>query len=65
VASVARTLEAQSRSEGFAVRVYTIAYGSDPNRDALKQIAAASGGKDFAGDPNDIESVYKSISSFF
>jgi len=65
VEGVSRTLEAQSRSEGFSVRVYTIAYGSEPNEGALKQIASASGGKDFRGDPDDIESVYKSISSFF
>ena len=32
---------------------------------ALEQIAAASGGKAYEGDPENIESVYRSISSFF
>jgi Ca-activated chloride channel family protein len=58
-------LAAQSRSEGTVVRVYTIAYGSQANKTELEQIAAASGGKGFEGDPKDIEAVYTSISSFF
>ncbi len=59
------TLERQARSEGLSVRVYTIAYGSQANRQVLKDIARASGGKEFEGDPDDIEAVYRSISSFF
>jgi Ca-activated chloride channel homolog len=58
-------LARQARSEGLSVRVYTIAYGSEANRDVLRQIARASGGKEFEGDPDDIEAVYRSISSFF
>ena len=63
--SVVSELSRQSRSEGLTVRVYTIAYGSEANRDVLKAIAEASGGKAFEGDPKDIEAVYRSISSFF
>jgi Ca-activated chloride channel homolog len=49
------------------VRVYTIAYSADAEgaADSLRQIASASGGKDYEGTTEDIESVYKSISSFF
>jgi Ca-activated chloride channel family protein len=64
-AALVDTLEAQSASEGRAVRVYTIAYGSQANRRVLDAIAQASGGKSFEGDPDDIEAVYRSISSFF
>ena len=53
------------RSEGLAVRVYTIAYGNDADNDTLERIATASGGKEFTGDPKGIEAVYVSISSFF
>jgi len=60
-----RTLQRQATSEGVAVRVYTIAYGTGANQDVLTQIASASGGKEYAGDPKQIESVYRSISSFF
>jgi Ca-activated chloride channel family protein len=58
-------LARQSRSEGLAIRVYTIAYGSQANKDVLADIANASGGKPFEGDPKEIEAVYRSISSFF
>ena len=48
-----------------SVRVFTIAYGTDADRAPLDAIAAATGGKAFAGDPSEIASVYQSISSFF
>jgi len=64
-ATLARTLDAQARSEGSTVRVYTIAYGREANKGALEAVAKASGGKAFTGDPKQIESVYLSISSFF
>ena len=64
-AQLVRTLQQQATSEGMAVRVYTIAYGTGANQDVLTQIASASGGKEYAGDPKQIESVYRSISSFF
>jgi Ca-activated chloride channel family protein len=49
------------------VRVFTIAYsaGAEGSEDVLKAIAAATGGKDYTGSVEDIESVYRSISSFF
>jgi Ca-activated chloride channel family protein len=62
---VVSALQRQATSEGMAIRVYTIAYGSAANQDVLTQIASASGGKEYAGDPKQIESVYRSISSFF
>ncbi len=63
--ALVRTLDAQARSEGATVRVYTIAYGREANKSALEAVAQASGGKAFTGDPKQIESVYLSISSFF
>ena len=49
------------------VRVFTIAYsaGAAGAREALEKIAEASGGKSYPGDPENIETVYRSISSFF
>lgn len=58
-------LTRQAKSEGLSVRVYTIAYGSEANKSVLQQIASSSGGKEYVGDPKQIESVYRSISSFF
>jgi Ca-activated chloride channel family protein len=49
------------------VRVFTIAYsaGASGAAASLARIAEASGGKAYTGDTDDIETVYRSISSFF
>jgi Ca-activated chloride channel family protein len=64
--SVVQELESQGDSPK-QVRVFTIAYSADAAgaRKALAAIAEASGGKTYPGDPENIESVYRSISSFF
>jgi Ca-activated chloride channel family protein len=66
VDQVVRELEAQGDSTK-RVRVFTIAYSAGAAAAAanLTRIAAASGGKDYVGKTSDIESVYRSISSFF
>jgi Ca-activated chloride channel family protein len=63
---VARTLAAQGDSAS-RVRVFTIAYSAEAEgaQDALDSFAKAAGGQSYQGDTEDIESVYKSISSFF
>src|SRR5829696_1719598 len=65
-ADVVEELEGQGDSS-TQVRVFTIAYsaGAERARDALKRIAEASGGTYNPGDPENIEAVYRSISSFF
>ena len=56
--------QGDSRSQ---VRVFTIAYsaGAVGAAEALKAISQASGGNAYTGDTEDIEAVYRSISSFF
>ena len=63
---VVQRLDAQGDSES-AVRVFTIAFSASAlgAEDALKRIAAASGGQSYQGSTEDIETVYRSISSFF
>jgi Ca-activated chloride channel homolog len=63
--SLVGKLRAQNGSEQAVVRVFTIAYGQEADRDKLAQIAKASGGEEFTGDPAQIEAVYRTISSFF
>jgi Ca-activated chloride channel family protein len=65
VNEVIAPLKAHSENEGVTVRVFTIAYGETANRFVLKDIADASGGKPFVGDPHEIQTVYKTIASFF
>jgi Ca-activated chloride channel family protein len=66
LSSVVQELEGQDDSS-TQVRVFTIAYsvGAAGARKALEEIAAASGGNSYPGDPENIEAVYRSISSFF
>jgi Ca-activated chloride channel family protein len=66
VDQVVRELEAQGDSTK-RVRVFTIAYsaGAAGAAEKLERIADASGGRAYVGKTSDIESVYRSISSFF
>jgi Ca-activated chloride channel family protein len=63
---VVRKARAQGDSRD-QVRVFTIAYSAQAEgaREALTAIAKASGGQDYEGSTEDIETVYRSISSFF
>src|SRR3954447_19083489 len=58
-------LEAEGRAETGGVKLYTIAYGSDADKELLARFADATGGKSFEGDTSNIDAVYLSISSFF
>jgi Ca-activated chloride channel family protein len=66
VDDVVQHLQSQGDSPN-RVRVFTIAYssGATASRGQLKRISAASGGLDYEGKTENIESVYRSISSFF
>ena len=50
---------------GNAIKLFTIAFGGDADNDVLKQIAEATGGKQYAGDPQSILLVYADIATFF
>jgi Ca-activated chloride channel family protein len=62
---VIKELERQGQKESGQVRVFTIAYGSEPNDTELAKYAEASGGESYKGGTGDIASVYQQISSFF
>jgi len=66
VDDVVSHIQAQGDSPN-RVRIFTIAYssGASASRGILKRIAAASGGLDYEGKTENIESVYRSIASFF
>ena len=52
-------------AETHTIRIYTIAYGSDARRDVLEQIATATQGKSYTGNPKNIVEVFRDISTFF
>jgi Ca-activated chloride channel family protein len=65
-AALVRKLRAGAENSEANIRVFTIAYGkSGANKDILGQIAAASGGNAYVGDPAEIAAVYRQISSYF
>jgi Ca-activated chloride channel family protein len=45
------------------VKVFTIAYGGDADKDLLTRVANRTNGKTFAGDPDTIQRVYTAISA--
>jgi Ca-activated chloride channel family protein len=61
-----RQLRAASETDS-PVRLFTIAYsaGAEGAKQQLDALAAATGGKGYEGSTEDIEAVYRSISSFF
>jgi Ca-activated chloride channel homolog len=52
-------------NETRTIRVFTIGYGSDAKKDVLKMIADATQAKFYEGTPENIQSVFKEISTFF
>jgi Ca-activated chloride channel family protein len=65
VEEVAAELAKHGQRELGQIRVFTIAYGSEPNEVELGRYAQESGGKPFEAGTHNIESVYQQISSFF
>lgn len=55
----------RSDSELRSIRVFTIGYGPDAQRDVLEQIADATQAKFYKGDPKNIRDVFRDISTFF
>jgi serine/threonine protein kinase len=60
-----RQVSLTGENAGSGVKIYTIAYGNDADANALTKIANAAGGKEYAGTPQNIQSVYSQISQFF
>jgi Ca-activated chloride channel homolog len=65
IEEVADELAEQGRKETGQIRVFTIAYGTAPNAVELGRYSQESGGRAFKADTEDIETVYREISSFF
>lgn len=50
---------------GNAIKVFTIAFGSDADQTVLKKIADAAGGQEYAADPKTVSQTYAAIATFF
>jgi Ca-activated chloride channel family protein len=50
---------------GNAIKLFTIAFGSDADTEVLRQMAESTGGKQYSSDPATISQVYAEIALFF
>jgi len=57
--------EIRSDSENRNVRIFTIAYGSGAEGEILEQISEATQAKSYEGNPENIRTVFRDISTFF
>ena len=58
-------ITAKGTNAGQSIKIFTIAYGNDADVSVLTQVANASGGQEYAGNPQNIQQVYLDISQFF
>ena len=54
-----------SEEGGNAIKVFTIAYGSDADEGVLKKIAEPTGAQEYKGSPENIKQIYNDIATFF
>jgi Ca-activated chloride channel family protein len=59
------TLGAGAEEGGNAVKLFTIAFGENANEGILRQMAEATGGRVYKGDPTNIQKIYSEIATFF
>ncbi|GCE13678.1 substrate-binding and vWA domain-containing protein [Tengunoibacter tsumagoiensis] len=56
---------ATGEDAGTSIKIFTIAYGDQANKADLTKIATATGGQEYDGNPQNIQSIYNQISVFF
>jgi Mg-chelatase subunit ChlD/ppGpp synthetase/RelA/SpoT-type nucleotidyltranferase len=56
---------ASGEDSGTAIKIFTIAFGNDANKEILRQISESTGGRLFIGDPESIYNIYAEIETFF
>jgi Ca-activated chloride channel family protein len=62
---VMQQIAASGGEGGNAIKLFTIAFGGDADKDVLKQLAEPTGGQQYNSDPSDIMKVYSEIATFF
>jgi Ca-activated chloride channel homolog len=65
VDDVVREIGISGEDSGNAIKVFTIAFGDDADKDVLSKIADATGAKEYNADPKSIETIYADIATFF
>ncbi len=62
---VINQINATQGEGGNSIKIFAIAFGSDADKDVLKQIAEPSGGKEYDSSPESIQKIYDDIATFF
>jgi len=65
LSDVVNQINAAQGEGGNSIKVFTIAFGDDADKDVLKQIAEPSGGKEYDSSPENIQKIYDDIATFF
>jgi Ca-activated chloride channel homolog len=50
---------------GTTIKIFTIAFGNDANKEILRQISEITGGRHYQSDPDSIYDIYAEIETFF
>ena len=58
-------INGNNQEGGNAIKLFTIAFGSDADKVTLQKIADASGGKQYDSSPSTIQKIYDDIATFF
>jgi Ca-activated chloride channel family protein len=65
LSDVMAVIGAGSEEGGNAIKLFTIAYGSDADKSVLKQLAETTGGQQYDSTPENINKIYAEIATFF
>lgn len=63
--NVINQINAAQGEGGNSIKLFTIAFGNDADKDVLQKIAGPTGGKEYDGSPESIQKIYDDISTFF
>ena len=58
-------ISSTSEEGGNAIKLFTIGFGKDADKNVLKQLADPTGGKQYDSDPTTINQIYGDIATFF
>jgi len=63
--AVMNQINANAGEGGNAIKIFTIAFGSNADQGVLIQIAEPTGGKQYESSPESIQEIYDEIATFF
>ena len=62
---IIKSINQFSDEGGSSIKLFTIGFGSDADKDILQRIADPTGGKQYDATPDNINKIYEEIATFF